>query len=174
MEAASRLRKLMTEDLISMQMELRKSYGPKKSGCPQCMRWEKLKLLLSLANTQPLWLLVQPYWISRFLTCICMIAGYTIINSGSVLEQSISSFISKCIALFELLASLLTTKSPKVLRASQLEWLFRKATFESTKLESLGYSPDESIHQKLWKLCERQLNISGGFRSPNWFSLNSW
>ncbi|KAH0776512.1 hypothetical protein KY290_007923 [Solanum tuberosum] len=98
--------------------------------------------------------------------CYCL---HSIINSGSVLEQSISSFISKRSALFELLEFFLTTKSPEGLRASQLAccviseqwWLFRKATFASTELEALGYSPDESILQKFWKLCERQLNIPG-------------
>ncbi|XP_049388684.1 sister-chromatid cohesion protein 3-like isoform X1 [Solanum stenotomum] len=99
--------------------------------------------------------------------CYCL---HSIINSGSVLEQSISSFISKRSALFELLEFFLTTKSPEGLRASQLAccviseqwWLFRKATFASTEIEALGYSPDESILQKFWKLCERQLNIPGG------------
>ncbi|KAH0655391.1 hypothetical protein KY285_030273 [Solanum tuberosum] len=45
-------------------------------------------------------------------------------------------------------------------------WLFRKATLASTELEALGYSPDESILQKFWKICERQLNIPGGLFSP--------
>ncbi|KAL3353944.1 hypothetical protein AABB24_018556 [Solanum stoloniferum] len=112
--------------------------------------------------------------------CYCL---HSIINSGSVLEQSISSFISKRSALFELLEFFLTTKSPEGLRASQLAccviseqwWLFRKATFASTEIEALGYSPDESILQKFWKLCERQLNIPGGFcsLSQSMFSLNS-
>ncbi|KAL3374171.1 hypothetical protein AABB24_005901 [Solanum stoloniferum] len=44
-EAASRLGKLMMEDLISMHMELRQFYGPEESGCPQWMTWEKLELL---------------------------------------------------------------------------------------------------------------------------------
>ncbi|KAH0746189.1 hypothetical protein KY285_007846 [Solanum tuberosum] len=96
---ASRLRKLMTEDLISMHMELRESYGLKKSGCPQWMRWEKLELLQGLRASQLVYM-----------------------NSGGW-------------------------------------WLFRKATFASTELEALGCSPDESILQKFWKLCERQLNI---------------
>lgn len=39
--------------------------------------------------------------------------------------------------------------------------LFRQTNFASTKLECLGYSPDESTLQKFWKLCEQQLNISG-------------
>ncbi|KAL3368805.1 hypothetical protein AABB24_009562 [Solanum stoloniferum] len=99
--------------------------------------------------------------------CWCL---HSIINSGTVLEQSISSLISKRSALFELLESFLTTNSPEGLRASQLacrvcvifseQWcLFRKATFASTEIEALGYSPDEAILQKFWKLCERQLHI---------------
>lgn len=100
--------------------------------------------------------------------CWCL---HSIINSGTVLEQSISSLISKRSALFELLESFLTTNSPEGLRASQLacrvcvifseQWcLFKKATFASTEIEALGYSPDEAILQKFWKLCERQLHIS--------------
>ncbi|WMV37576.1 hypothetical protein MTR67_030961 [Solanum verrucosum] len=98
---------------------------------------------------------------------------HSIINTRTILEQSISSFISKHSALFELLESL-TTKSSEGLRASQLacvifseqRWLFRKATLASTELEALGCSPDESILQKFWKLCERQLNIPDGLCSP--------
>lgn len=44
-EAASRLGKLMMEDLVSMHMELRQFYGPEESGCPEWMTWEKLELL---------------------------------------------------------------------------------------------------------------------------------
>ncbi|XP_060204151.1 uncharacterized protein LOC132632290 [Lycium barbarum] len=44
-EAASKLGKLMMEDLVSMHMELRQFYGPEESGCPQWMTWEKLELL---------------------------------------------------------------------------------------------------------------------------------
>ncbi|KAH0669568.1 hypothetical protein KY285_023729 [Solanum tuberosum] len=40
-EAASRL---MMDALISMHMELRRSYGPEESGCPQWIRWDKLEL----------------------------------------------------------------------------------------------------------------------------------
>ncbi|WMV24660.1 hypothetical protein MTR67_018045 [Solanum verrucosum] len=41
MEAASRL---MMDALIFMHMELRRSYGPEESGCPQWIRWDKLEL----------------------------------------------------------------------------------------------------------------------------------
>ncbi|KAH0634824.1 hypothetical protein KY284_037610 [Solanum tuberosum] len=51
-------------------------------------------------------------------------------------------------ALFEILESILSTRSLEGLRASQLACRFRKATFASTELEALGYSPDESILQK--------------------------
>ncbi|WMV30209.1 hypothetical protein MTR67_023594 [Solanum verrucosum] len=54
-----------------------------------------------------------------------------------------------------------------VVFSEQWWWLFRKATLaSSTELEALGYSPDESIHQKFKKLCERQLNITGGLSCP--------
>lgn len=49
--------------------------------------------------------------------------------------------------------------------------LFRKENFSSTKLESLGYCPDESVLQKFWKLCEQQLNISGNTFSNLDFDL---
>uniref|UniRef100_M1BFE8 Condensin complex subunit 1 n=1 Tax=Solanum tuberosum TaxID=4113 RepID=M1BFE8_SOLTU len=42
---------------------------------------------------------------------------------------------------------------------SEQWWLLRKATFASTELETLGYSPDESIIQKFWKVCEHQINL---------------
>nr|XP_016464325.1 PREDICTED: sister-chromatid cohesion protein 3 isoform X2 [Nicotiana tabacum] len=100
--------------------------------------------------------------------CWCL---HSIINSGTVPEQSVSSLISKRSTLFKLLESFLTTESPEGLRANHLacrvcvilseQWcLFRKATFASTELEVLGYSPDESILQKFWKLGEHQLHIS--------------
>ncbi|WMV24655.1 hypothetical protein MTR67_018042 [Solanum verrucosum] len=54
------------------------------------------------------------------------------------------------------------------------EVVVQKSNLCSHKARALGYSPDESILLNFLKLCERQLNISGGFRSPNWFSLNSW
>ncbi|PHT68476.1 Sister-chromatid cohesion protein 3 [Capsicum chinense] len=99
--------------------------------------------------------------------CWCL---HSILNSGIVLQQSISSLISKRSTLFELLESFLTTEPPKGFRASQLacrvcvifseQWcLFSKATFASTELEALGYTPGESILRKFWKLGECQLHI---------------
>ncbi|KAK4407071.1 Sister-chromatid cohesion protein 3 [Sesamum angolense] len=38
--------------------------------------------------------------------------------------------------------------------------LFRKTKFASTKLEILGYCPDESTVDKYWKMCEQLLNVS--------------
>ncbi|KAL3339315.1 hypothetical protein AABB24_028101 [Solanum stoloniferum] len=87
------------------------------------------------------------------MTSLCL---HSIINSDTILEQSISSLISKNTSFFEILESFLTTKSPEAVRANQLAcrfvlffseqwWLFRKAAFASTELEALGYSPDESI-----------------------------
>ncbi|KAL3339305.1 hypothetical protein AABB24_028101 [Solanum stoloniferum] len=111
----------------------------------------------SHANAQLLWLTVQ---VIEFLllnmhlhVCQCL---HSIINSDTILEQSISSLISKNTSFFEILESFLTTKSPEAVRANQLAcrfvlffseqwWLFRKAAFASTELEALGYSPDESI-----------------------------
>lgn len=39
--------------------------------------------------------------------------------------------------------------------------LFKKSKFALTKLEMLGYSPDESIVEKYWKMCEQLLIVSG-------------
>ncbi|XP_075102276.1 sister-chromatid cohesion protein 3-like isoform X1 [Nicotiana tabacum] len=100
--------------------------------------------------------------------CWCL---HSIINCDTVPEQSVSSLISKRSTLFKLLESFLTTESMEGLRANHLacrvcvilseQWcLFRKATFASTELEALGYSPDEFILQKFWKLGEHQLHIS--------------
>jgi len=40
-------------------------------------------------------------------------------------------------------------------------FLFRKENYSSTKLERLGYCPDASTVKNFWRLCERQLSISG-------------
>uniref|UniRef100_A0A3Q7GHQ7 CG-1 domain-containing protein n=1 Tax=Solanum lycopersicum TaxID=4081 RepID=A0A3Q7GHQ7_SOLLC len=58
------------------------------------------------------------YWISASEHVSAYL--HSIINSGSVLEQSTYSFISKRSALFEQLVIFLTTKSLEGLRASQL------------------------------------------------------
>lgn len=51
---------------------------------------------------------------------------------------------------------------PKVCTVLAEMWcLFRKTNFVLTKLENLGYCPDESVLQKYWELCEKQLYISG-------------
>ncbi|KAH0707175.1 hypothetical protein KY289_012972 [Solanum tuberosum] len=94
-----------------------------------------------LASTQLIWLTIQVigFLLLNMHLHVCWL--HFIINSRTILEQSVSSFISKNSALFELLESFLTTKSSKGLRASQLacrRWLFRKATLASTELEALG------------------------------------
>ncbi|KAK6164775.1 hypothetical protein DH2020_001639 [Rehmannia glutinosa] len=38
--------------------------------------------------------------------------------------------------------------------------LFKRTKFALTKLEILGYSPDEFIVEKYWKMCEQLLNVS--------------
>ncbi|PSS06426.1 Sister-chromatid cohesion protein [Actinidia chinensis var. chinensis] len=98
----------------------------------------------------------------------------SIINNGTVSEASLSSLLSKRTALFEHIEYYLQT-SPAIEVAgkcgnqlacrvctvlAETWFLFRKRNFASTKLESLGYCPDETILQKFWKLCEQQLNIS--------------
>ncbi|KAG5606107.1 hypothetical protein H5410_027599, partial [Solanum commersonii] len=145
MEAASIL---MMDALISMHMELRRSYGPEESDATNLIR-------LPFASTRK--------------------AVLEKIVPTSDNKNKYYTKAQKFTALFELLESLLTTKSPEGLRASQRVcmvtiipnfyvhfphwWLLRNATFASTELEALGYSLDESILQKFWKICELQLNI---------------
>lgn len=97
-----------------------------------------------------------------------------IVNSETVSEASLSSLLSKRTTLIEHLEYYLQTPPEvqvEVKRGNQLVcrvctifaelWcLFRKTNFASTKLENLGYCPNESVLQKFWRLCEQQLNIS--------------
>lgn len=98
---------------------------------------------------------------------------HSIINSKSVSEASIASLLSKREALFGQLEQYLDLSlevpdeglmdqlaSRVCIIFSEVWCLFRKANFNSTKLEMLGFSPDQPLLQKFWKLCERQLNIS--------------
>ncbi|VFQ77703.1 unnamed protein product [Cuscuta campestris] len=108
--------------------------------------------------------------------CWCL---HSILNSKTVMETMISSLKSKCSDLFGQLEYFLETcfeKSGEAKSGNLLacrvciiiaeQWcLFSKANFASTKLETLGYSPDSSILQKFWHVCEKQLHISGGSRS---------
>ncbi|KAG5514343.1 hypothetical protein RHGRI_035679 [Rhododendron griersonianum] len=100
---------------------------------------------------------------------------HSIINSGTVSEASLSSLTAKRNSLFEHLEKYYLVTLPedqgegkggnqlacRVCTILAEMWcLFRQTNFASTKLECLGYSPDESTLQKFWKLCEQQLNIS--------------
>ncbi|VFQ79972.1 unnamed protein product [Cuscuta campestris] len=103
--------------------------------------------------------------------CWCL---HSILNSKTVMETVISSLKSKCSDLFGQLEYFLETcfeKSGEAKSGNLLacrvciiiaeQWcLFSKANFASTKLETLGYSPDSSILQKFWHVCEKQLHIS--------------
>ncbi|XP_062087056.1 sister-chromatid cohesion protein 3-like isoform X2 [Humulus lupulus] len=97
----------------------------------------------------------------------------SIISSEVVSEASLSSLLSKRTTLFNNLeyflnsphtegevnyGNLLASRVCTIL--AELWFMFRKTNFSSTKLERLGYCPDEAILQKFWKLCEQQLNIS--------------
>ncbi|XP_059660558.1 sister-chromatid cohesion protein 3 isoform X2 [Cornus florida] len=99
---------------------------------------------------------------------------HSVINSETVSEASLSSLFSKRTTLFKQLEYFLQTPSEiqgegecgnqlacRVCTIFAEVWfLFRSTNFASTKLESLGYCPDESILQKFWKLCEKQFNVS--------------
>ncbi|KAL3531404.1 hypothetical protein ACH5RR_010726 [Cinchona calisaya] len=99
---------------------------------------------------------------------------HKIINSEKVSEASLSSLLLKRNTLCEQLEYFLISR-PEFQEESkcgnqlacrvciilaELWCLFRKATFASTKLESLGFFPSEPILQKFWRICEQQLHIS--------------
>ncbi|KAM7521536.1 hypothetical protein LguiA_011438 [Lonicera macranthoides] len=99
---------------------------------------------------------------------------HSIINSKTISEESLSSLLSKRAALFEQLEHFLQTpfgdqeegKSGNFLACrvctivADVWCLFRMINFASTKLESLGYCPNETVLREYWKLCEQQLYIS--------------
>ncbi|KFK37551.1 hypothetical protein AALP_AA4G271400 [Arabis alpina] len=96
---------------------------------------------------------------------------HSIVNCEAVSEASLSSLISKRDTLFEELSYLLPEIEESRKYGTQLalricallaeEWcLFRKSNFDSSKLESLGYCPDNVMVQKFWKLCEETFNTS--------------
>nr|GMD25037.1 sister-chromatid cohesion protein 3 [Ipomoea batatas] len=103
--------------------------------------------------------------------CWCL---HSIINSKTVTETVVSSLKSKRGTLFEQLEDFLQTcfensgeaKCGNVLACRVCtivaeQWcLFKKANFASTELETLGYLPDNSILQKFWHVCEKQLHMS--------------
>ncbi|OWM87185.1 hypothetical protein CDL15_Pgr010217 [Punica granatum] len=98
---------------------------------------------------------------------------HTIVSSETVSAESVSILLSRRNILFERLEVLLDEPSFTEGRkhSSQLacrictilaeSWfIFRMKTFSSTNLETLGYSPDPSLCQKFWKMCEKQLDVS--------------
>lgn len=99
---------------------------------------------------------------------------HSVVNSEVVSETALSSLLSKRTALFEQLEQFLQIlpkaqeegKSGNLLACRVCtilaeSWcLFKKTSFASTKLENLGYCPDDSTVRKFWKLCEKQLYIS--------------
>ncbi|XP_031122342.1 sister-chromatid cohesion protein 3 [Ipomoea triloba] len=103
--------------------------------------------------------------------CWCL---HSIINCKTVSETVVSSLKSKRSTLFEQLEDFLQTcfensgeaKCGNVLACRVCtivaeQWcLFKKANFASTELETLGYLPDNSILQKFWHVCEKQLHMS--------------
>ncbi|KAL5561587.1 hypothetical protein UlMin_031334 [Ulmus minor] len=94
-------------------------------------------------------------------------------GSEIVTEESLSSLVFKRNTLFEQLEYFLDSP-PQVEGAvnhgNQLtyrvctilaeQWFLYRNTNFSSPLERLGYTPDTSILQKFWKLCEQQLIIS--------------
>lgn len=100
---------------------------------------------------------------------------HSIINSGTVPEESVHSLLAKRSTLFQHLEYYYLETLPenqgegkggnklacRVCTVLAEMWcLFRQTNFASTNLDCLGYCPEESSVQKFWKLCEQQLNIS--------------
>lgn len=98
---------------------------------------------------------------------------HSIVSSETVSRDSVTSLLHARNVLFEQLEYFLNEPADGVVGklGNQLacrvcailaeSWfLFRKTNFSATNLENLGYSPDASICQKFWKLCEQQLDIT--------------
>ncbi|XP_030451538.1 sister-chromatid cohesion protein 3 [Syzygium oleosum] len=99
---------------------------------------------------------------------------HSIVSSETVSRDSVTSLLRTRNVLFEQLEYFLNTPSAdgevgklgnqlacRVCTILAESWfLFRKTNFSSTNLENLGYSPDASLCQKFWKLCEQQLDIT--------------
>ncbi|KAL1226305.1 Sister-chromatid cohesion protein 3 [Cardamine amara subsp. amara] len=96
---------------------------------------------------------------------------HSIINCEAVSEASLSSLLSKRDTLFEELSYFLHGVEESRKYGNQLalricailaeEWcLFRKSIFDSSKLERLGYCPNNILLEKFWKLCAEIFNTS--------------
>ncbi|GAB2283024.1 peptidyl-prolyl cis-trans isomerase precursor [Dionaea muscipula] len=99
---------------------------------------------------------------------------HAIVCGESVSEASLSSLLSKRTILFNQLGLFLPDSSrgegfmkvgiqlaSRVCTICAEAWcLFRKSNFSATKLEILGFCPDESTLKQFWELCEHQLSIS--------------
>ncbi|KAH0707176.1 hypothetical protein KY289_012252 [Solanum tuberosum] len=103
-----------------------------------------------LASTQLIWLTIQVigFLLLNMHLHVCWL--HFIINSRTILEQSVfvqvNLHVGFCI--FFKTEVVVQESNPCIHGA-----------------RSFGYSPDESILQKFWKLCEHQLNIPGGLCS---------
>ncbi|XP_075489821.1 sister-chromatid cohesion protein 3-like [Primulina tabacum] len=104
----------------------------------------------------------------------------SIVSSETVSETFVSSLVWKRNALLEQLEYFLQTpiKISDGGSGNQLAYrvcaivsdiwcLFKKTKFDLTKLDILGYCPDESIIEKYWKMCEQLLNISADAEEEN-------
>ncbi|XP_073283758.1 sister-chromatid cohesion protein 3-like [Primulina huaijiensis] len=105
----------------------------------------------------------------------------SVVSSETVSETFVSSLVWKRNALLEQLEYFLQTPikingdggSGNQLAyrvcaiVSDIWCLFKKTKFDLTKLDILGYCPDESIIEKYWKMCEQLLNISADAEEEN-------
>ncbi|XP_047941271.1 sister-chromatid cohesion protein 3 isoform X1 [Salvia hispanica] len=99
---------------------------------------------------------------------------HSILSSETVSEASLSSLLGKRDALLEELDYFLRNSfqlhSESRSKTQLAYWvcgiladtwcLFKRAKFSMTKLEILGYSPDVTVIEKYWRMCEQLLDVS--------------
>ncbi|XP_041994459.1 sister-chromatid cohesion protein 3-like isoform X2 [Salvia splendens] len=99
---------------------------------------------------------------------------HSILSSETVSETSLSSLIGKRDALLEELDYFLSNSfqlhSDSRSKTQLAYWvcgiladtwcLFKRAKFSMTKLEILGYTPDVTVIEKYWRMCEQLLDVS--------------
>ncbi|KAG6417862.1 hypothetical protein SASPL_120059 [Salvia splendens] len=99
---------------------------------------------------------------------------HSILSSETVSETSLSSLLGKRDALLEELDYFLRNSfqlhSESRSKTQLAYWvcgiladtwcLFKRAKFSMTKLEILGYTPDVTVIEKYWRMCEQLLDVS--------------
>ncbi|KAK7244685.1 hypothetical protein RIF29_39510 [Crotalaria pallida] len=98
----------------------------------------------------------------------------SIINEEVVFEASLTSLLSKRDTLLQELQYFCNFPPDSIeggrlgselacrvcIILAETWFIFRSTNFSKTKLERLGYQPNEDVIQQFWELCQQQLNIS--------------